>query len=109
MEFISIFNVSVSIFPTDDLDVFTIIHTNGQLIYSHICWPPCSILVYVMDENWNMIGGDGSYLFISQSFPFCNKCDSTFSPNEEHVSLFYLQRVRIFLNFGMPKFQFLLF
>ena len=66
MVFIYVFNVSVSIFPIDDQDVFTIIHTDGQLIYSHICQlPPYSILVYVMDENWNMIGGDGLYLFVS--------------------------------------------
>ena len=103
MVFIYVFNVSVSIFPIDNQDVFTIVHTDGQLIYSHIRQlPPYSILVYVMDENWNMIGGDGLYLFVSWSFPFCNKCNSTSLPNDEHVSLFYLQRVLIFLNFGMP-------
>jgi len=60
-------------------------------IYSHIHQlPPYSILVYVMDKNWNMIRGDGSYLFISRIFPICNKWDLTPLPDDEHVSLFYL-------------------
>ena len=50
--FIYVFNVSVFVFPIDDQDVFTIVHTDGRLIYSHIRQlPPYSILVYVMDEN----------------------------------------------------------
>lgn len=103
MEFIYVFNMSIFFFSADDQDVFRIIHTDGQLIYSHIRrLPPYSILVYVMNENWITIRGHGSYLFISRSFPFCNKCDSTSLPDDEHVSLFYLQRVQIFLDFGAP-------
>ena len=94
MEFISAFNVSATIFPISRQDVLMIVDIDGRPHY--LCIVSCAPIPfssYAMDEDWDMIKGEGPYLFIFRSFPFCNKCDSISLPDDEHVPLFYLRRV----------------